>query len=247
MLFEFTGKILWRGVIQPGSDLFYRQGSAGEHSVSHLHFGVEVIFDRRAAQVFAELPVQSSAGTLGIFDDLFQRDRSFQIFVDEFDRFLQSDGTGIGKILRGDFQQQPVTLTAGIAEIFKTADFAQLDDIVHNSGDFSGIMRLEHRDPVEFQIFQRLEQLSSLKNDDLFGGGFGFAAHGTVHPELNKKDLSGKHLITFAIQRVVENTIDDHFNAESIRLDPLPENLTVPLINPAACNGDRRAGMHLTE
>jgi len=247
MLLEFTGKILRRGVIQPGSDLLYRQSSSGEHSVRHLHFSVEEIFYRRAVQIFTELPVQGRPGTLGIFNDLIQCDRVFQIFVDEFDRSLESGGPGAGNVLCGNFQKQPVTLTAGIAEIFKTADLAQFNDIVHYPGYFTGILRLEVGDPVQFQIFERLEQLSTVKDDDLFGSDFRFTAHGTVHAELDKKDFSGTDLIIFSVQRVIENAVNDHFHTERIRLDPFTENLTVPLVNPAACNGDRRAGMHLTE
>lgn len=55
------------------------------------------------------------------------------------------------------------------------------------------------------------------------------------------------HLITFAIQGVIENAVNDHFNAESIRIDPFPENLTVPLVDPAARYDNRTMGTHLSE
>ena len=55
------------------------------------------------------------------------------------------------------------------------------------------------------------------------------------------------HLITFAIQGVIENAVNDHFNAESIRIDPFPENLTVPLVDPAAQDGNGAMGAHLSE
>ena len=247
MLFEFTCEVLRRGVIQTGSDLLDGQTSPQKHTVSHLHFGIEKILNGRTIQIFAELPVQCRPGTLGTLHDLFKRDRFLQIFVDEFDRFLKPRRTGIGEILRGDLQQQPVTLAAGIPEILVTADLAQFDDPVHYPGNPGRIIGLQHRDPVKFQIFQRLGQQSSGDEHDLFGGDFRFTAHGTVQTELNKEDLSWIDLITFAIQSVIENAVNDHFNAEGVRVDPFPENLTVPLVDPAAGDGDRTMGAHLSK